>query len=196
MSSAERLVPIQLRATQKRVALLEAAAEIIAEKGYEGATLTDVAARARSSIGSLYRYFPDKPAVARALAELYGQEIAEHWNRLDAETATLGVADLVAAMLHLIISYLEKRPAFMVLVAASHDYQHKPSDRASLREHIAALVRRRRSDMREDEARLIASVTVEMVKGLSAMLGRHPGDKERIVNEFAILLEHYLMARL
>ncbi|MET1046071.1 MAG: helix-turn-helix domain-containing protein, partial [Hyphomicrobium sp.] len=51
----------QRRPGQERVAaLLEAAAAIIAEKGYDGATMAEVAARAGAQIGSLYRFFPNK----------------------------------------------------------------------------------------------------------------------------------------
>ena len=47
--------------------LYRTAIELINERGYEGATLRDVAARARVSSTLLYRYFPNKRAVVLAL---------------------------------------------------------------------------------------------------------------------------------
>lgn len=47
--------------------LYEAAIALIAERGYEGATLREVASRARVSPALLYRYFPNKRAVVLAL---------------------------------------------------------------------------------------------------------------------------------
>ena len=45
-------------------AILEAAAAVIAEKGYEGATMAEIAARSGTKIGSLYRFFPNKESIA------------------------------------------------------------------------------------------------------------------------------------
>ena len=47
--------------------LYETAIALIGERGYEGATLRDVAARAGVSPALLYRYFPSKRSVVLAL---------------------------------------------------------------------------------------------------------------------------------
>jgi AcrR family transcriptional regulator len=47
--------------------LYDMAIEVIAERGYEAATLRDVADRAGVSVGLLYRYFPSKRSVVLAL---------------------------------------------------------------------------------------------------------------------------------
>ncbi|TDC74323.1 TetR/AcrR family transcriptional regulator [Streptomyces hainanensis] len=53
---------------ERERALLEATLQIIREKGYEGLTLEQVAARTRSSKATLYRQWGDKPTlVASAL---------------------------------------------------------------------------------------------------------------------------------
>lgn len=63
------------RKGQERVAhLLEAAAQVFAEKGYESTSTADIAERAGVAIGSLYQYFPNKSALLEALAEGYLQE--------------------------------------------------------------------------------------------------------------------------
>ena len=57
---APRRIPIQERGEQRVTELLEAAAAIFAEVGYEAATMRDIAGRAGASIGSLYQFFPNK----------------------------------------------------------------------------------------------------------------------------------------
>jgi AcrR family transcriptional regulator len=47
--------------------LYETAIRIISERGYEAATLREIASRAHVSVGLLYRYFPSKQAVIVAL---------------------------------------------------------------------------------------------------------------------------------
>src|ERR1700744_4814615 len=68
-----RRVPQRQRGRERVAALLEAAAACFVEKGYEAATMTEVAARAGAAIGSLYQFFPTKEVLAQALVEQYGQ---------------------------------------------------------------------------------------------------------------------------
>lgn len=49
--------------------LLDTAAELLAERGIEGVTTGTLAERAGVSIGSVYRFFPDRIALMAALAE-------------------------------------------------------------------------------------------------------------------------------
>lgn len=60
--------PVQARSTARLTALLDAAAAAIDELGYERLTTAMVAERAGASIGTVYRYFPDRIAVLQALA--------------------------------------------------------------------------------------------------------------------------------
>lgn len=59
-------------AAQTRRALLTAALEVFAERGYAFATLAGIAARAGLTRGAVYHHFADK-------AELYLAAIAENW---------------------------------------------------------------------------------------------------------------------
>lgn len=63
-----RVEPVQARSTARVNALLDAASETIHEVGYELLTTAMVAERAGASIGTVYRYFPDRVAVLQALA--------------------------------------------------------------------------------------------------------------------------------
>lgn len=59
-----------------RTRLYETAIGLISERGYEGATLRDVAARADVSSTLLYRYFPNKRAVVLALYDELSEAFA------------------------------------------------------------------------------------------------------------------------
>src|SRR6188768_2997276 len=67
-SVALRNEPVQARSTARLAGLLDAAAAVIDELGYERLTTAMVAERAGASIGTVYRYFPDRIAVLQALA--------------------------------------------------------------------------------------------------------------------------------
>jgi len=59
-----------------RLRLYRTAIDLIAERGYAGATLRDVAARADVSPTLLYRYFPNKRAVVLALYDELSEAFA------------------------------------------------------------------------------------------------------------------------
>ncbi|MDO9591163.1 MAG: helix-turn-helix domain-containing protein, partial [Microcella sp.] len=72
--------PVQARSTARLATLLDSAAAVIDEIGYERLTTAMVAERAGASIGTVYRYFPDRIAVLQSLA-------ARNVERLMARTA-------------------------------------------------------------------------------------------------------------
>ena len=63
-----RETPRQSRARASVDVVLEAAAQVLEATGEAGFNTNAVAERAGVSIGTLYRYFPDKQAILRALA--------------------------------------------------------------------------------------------------------------------------------
>jgi AcrR family transcriptional regulator len=70
-----RRQPQQKRSQQRVERLLQAAAEVFAEVGYEAATTHMIAARAKTAIGSLYQFFPDKLALFHALEARHMEQI-------------------------------------------------------------------------------------------------------------------------
>jgi AcrR family transcriptional regulator len=63
-----RTEPVQQRSSQRITLLLDAAAALIDENGIDSLTTSDVAARSNSSVGVVYRYFPNIQSLLRALA--------------------------------------------------------------------------------------------------------------------------------
>ena len=66
---AQRTMPVQERSMRRVDAILNTAAELIAEVGVDAASTSEIARRADISLASLYRYFPNKSAVTKAVAE-------------------------------------------------------------------------------------------------------------------------------
>jgi AcrR family transcriptional regulator len=64
-----RTTPIQQRSSDRMQSLLDAAAVLIDDEGIDGVTTTAVAYRSRSSVGVLYRYFPNVDSLLKALAQ-------------------------------------------------------------------------------------------------------------------------------
>lgn len=68
-TSPVRLEPVQKRSTRRVEDLLDAAARYIHDNGFETLTTAHVSELAGSSIGTVYRYFPDRIALLDALAQ-------------------------------------------------------------------------------------------------------------------------------
>jgi len=73
MKKSERLTPLkkplQRRSRVTYDAILEAATQLLIERGYAATTTNHIAKRAGTSIGSLYQYFPNKEAIAVELLQ-------------------------------------------------------------------------------------------------------------------------------
>jgi AcrR family transcriptional regulator len=81
------LAPQQARSRESLERLMKAAREILNEKGLDAATVPKVAARAGLSPGSVYRRFPNKDALMRAV-------ILQTLAALDASTASALTSEL------------------------------------------------------------------------------------------------------
>lgn len=86
-----RRLPSQERSRIRVERILDAAGELVAERGYEATTTSLIARRARVSPGSFYQFFADKRAVVQALSarnlDAFAQQLDdivtaseyEHW---------------------------------------------------------------------------------------------------------------------
>lgn len=69
--------PVQARSNARLSSLLDAAAATIGDVGYERLTTAMVAERAGASIGTVYRYFPDRIAVLQGVAARESERFIE-----------------------------------------------------------------------------------------------------------------------
>jgi len=195
--SNARRTPQQGRGERRVAQLLEAASAVMAEVGYQAATMTAIAEQAGASIGTLYQYFPDKDAVLDALRLQYVKEFEAPWAALKSEGHTMNLKRVVDRMVDIFVAYIERRPAYLPLMTAPRVKTRDMGTRNRLREHLAGLFCDRQPNLTHEEAFRIANMTMQVLKGMSPLLdGVNAKEKEAIVCEFKILLVGYLSARL
>ncbi|ADV81269.1 TetR/AcrR family transcriptional regulator [Terriglobus saanensis] len=195
--SNQRRNPQQERGEKRLSQLLEAAASVMADVGYEAATMTQIAELAQASIGTLYQYFPNKEALMNALRQQYIDEMKMRWAPFTATPSKLSIKQLVDRIFDIVLDYIEKRPAYFPLLGTPRGNQRDPSGRSWLREHFAALFREKLPEMTLEESFRVANVTVQVLKGMHPLyLETSPEEKQEIVAEFKLLLMSYLKARL
>lgn len=88
------LVPQRSNGRERVAQILQAASEVIHQRGYADATMKEIAERADTNIGSLYRFFPTKEILADALLERYVESSAAQWKTVIAQAATTPTAQL------------------------------------------------------------------------------------------------------
>ncbi|MEU1881641.1 TetR/AcrR family transcriptional regulator [Streptosporangium sp. NPDC020072] len=109
----------QARGERRMAEILAAAATVFARLGYEAATTNKIAAEAGISPGSLYQFFTNKEAIARALVQDYLLELGRaHRGALDlADPAGLGLVELVDRAVDPIVAFNLAHPGFKALFA-------------------------------------------------------------------------------
>ncbi|MET8691600.1 ScbR family autoregulator-binding transcription factor [Streptomyces bauhiniae] len=65
----------QERGIRSRRSILEAAADVFGERGYDAASTNEILARAGLTRGALYHHFPSKEAIAVALVEAHSEAL-------------------------------------------------------------------------------------------------------------------------
>ncbi|MGW3819455.1 TetR family transcriptional regulator [Streptomyces sp. NPDC005046] len=82
-----RRAPVQRRSAERLTRILDACADLLDEVGYDGLSTRTVAQRAGVPIGSVYRFFGNKRAMADALAqrnlELYAERVTQRLREAD-----------------------------------------------------------------------------------------------------------------
>ncbi|MGV3709574.1 MAG: TetR/AcrR family transcriptional regulator [Gemmatimonas sp.] len=111
--------PMQERGRRLFDAILDAAAEILVESGLAGFTMQGVAARANTTTGSMYHFFPDGDSVLRALGERHIASIEAMLNDLlerdSAGWATMPLDEAVRKLCDPLVGYLEAHPDLFAL---------------------------------------------------------------------------------
>ncbi len=111
----------QPRGLRRVEEILNAAAQVFTEVGYDEATTQAIAARAAISPGSLYQFFPNKEAIARALAARYGEQLLLiHDTGLAREAARLPLPAFLDRAIDPIVAFNRAHPALTTLFGGAH----------------------------------------------------------------------------
>src|SRR5882757_5337001 len=106
---ATALEPKRQRGRLRVAAILDAGAAAFAERGYDAATMTEIAARANTAIGSLYRFFPTKEVLAEALLAWYAELLGEALQEIEGHAARLSPSELADAFIDLVLDLKSER---------------------------------------------------------------------------------------
>ncbi len=191
-----RRVPQQDRGQRRVDRLLDAAAELIAEVGVEAASTNAIAARAQTSVGSLYQFFPNREAVVQALAARYTAQFDELKSRTMApEVTDLPLERMMRGIIEPIAAFCVANPAYRHVYAATNDPltgRQSPEEarlHAAVVARVEALIARRTPWVDAAQRHVTAVVQVETVHAvLFHVLGEPPEARRPVVDELVRML--------
>lgn len=123
-------------AQDKRAAALKATLELIAEQGFHGTPMSQIAERANIGVGTIYRYFNSKEDLINALYIDIKTRMLRYTLRNYSED--IPVHESFKQMLNDALHYMIENPAEFSFV---EQYENSPLITAVTREEIARIVR-------------------------------------------------------
>jgi AcrR family transcriptional regulator len=115
MSTTLRNPPVQARSRERLQRVLDAAEQVLAEEGAAALTTTRIAAVAGVPVASVYRFFPDREAIAEALALRYWSEFGDAVETLAEAMERRPLRDPVATMVDALAESFRSKPGFTAL---------------------------------------------------------------------------------
>ena len=193
-----RRQPQQQRSQQRVEQILEAAAVVFDEVGFEAATTHAIAARANTAVGSLYQFFPNKLAIFNALELQHIDRVYVMWERLSRpEIVQLPFTDFVHTLVTQVQQLFEhpvSRTVFVQFFTAPNIF--KNIDRSFTQEAIkfvARLFMARNRELSWDRSQILAEICVNASNTLILLsLRSEPAHGKLIVSEIETLLGAYL----
>ncbi len=195
-----RRQPKQQRGKERVEKILDAAAAVFDEVGYEAATTHMIAAKAGTAIGSLYQFFPDKAAIFNAMELRHVERVKHMW-------AGTGTPEIVQQPLRQMIQSIAaavadlfeqpvSRVVFVQFYTARQIFQS--IDESMTQEAInfmASLLSQRNSALSHTQCHLLAEVCVHSSNAVMLAALRSPDSKHRqqLTEQIEDLLVSYLV---
>jgi AcrR family transcriptional regulator len=196
-SSSMRRTPQQARGAQRIERILDAAAEVIGEVGYEATTTVLIAARAHTAIGSLYQFFPNKEAIVAGLLERYHDDLRVVYEMvLTPDLPHLPLPEMLDRIIDPLMEFELGRRGFMTLFVGMPTSPDLARPVKAMTDEvvgrIASIFTTRLPDLDPKLARRYSTVVIHMAKAFLGMAATPIMDRAEIIAEMKIALLRYL----
>jgi AcrR family transcriptional regulator len=185
--------PKRERGKQRVAALLDAGAAVFAEKGYETATMTEIAERAGAAIGSLYQFFPSKEALAEALFDRFAERWAASFAQVEARAPGRSARELADLFIdHKLRQRTDRDAAIALSTAVAGIVERRKPLGDALRGRIAAILSAGAPALGPDEAAAAAIIVNQVMKMVPALAATEDERAAALIGEARKLLALYI----
>ncbi|MEO1376509.1 MAG: TetR family transcriptional regulator [Cyanobacteria bacterium J06635_10] len=193
-----RRQPKQKRSQERVNKILDTAAEVFLEVGFDAATTHDIATRADTAIGSLYQFFPDKLAIFHALELRHIQQGRILGSQMFAsEMAQLPLEEFIAQMVDKCVKFFENpAPKVMFIQYFTNSTIFKSIDESFTQEFVNGLAKvlsLRNPSLTAHSCHLIADVCTQSGNALLLLALRSDETyRQQIISQVKDLITAYL----
>lgn len=193
-----RTEPVQQRSAERLSKLLDAAASAVDEVGFDRITTAMIAERAGASIGTVYRYYPDRVAVLQGLRERAVQRFRAKVAEELSERKPTNWWDAVDCSVSAFVTLYRTEPGFRILHFV--DRERAPIEEGAQIE--SGYFARRMADILAEEFGLPhgpelnfrLEIAVEMSDAiLSRAFYSDPQGDQRFIDEARTVVHNYLV---
>lgn len=193
--------PRQARSAARVEHLLDVAGEVFEEVGYDAATTNLVAARADVPVGTLYRWFPDKAALAEALTDRYLARLVLLYDEVLGDLVPEErIGDFLRRVLRRVLAETRDQRALPALLVSAMVPGGRANAGARLRrgleDHVRVLIELRVPGLPDDIVDRTAEVVVTLAHlVLAASADDDEAHREVMTNEYVDVMLAYLEAK-
>lgn len=194
-----RREPVQARSREAVARMLDAAATLFVERGFDSTTTDAIAERAGVSVGSVYRFYPNKAAIMRALLDRHIEQLDALFRGLEQHAdVNLSPEQRVATGIDMFASYLANDPGFRAIWTSGHSSRELVTLGYQMSWWAASRVARLigpHLDIAPDELQRVSLVVSEASFAVLALIAHDPRpDFARgLVDEVKRLVTRYLL---
>ncbi|WP_253074352.1 TetR/AcrR family transcriptional regulator [Paraburkholderia unamae] len=174
---------------------MDAAVAVFSEKGYDAATMTEIAARSATAIGSLYRFFPTKEALAEALLQRYAQQASNGLADLQQQVPEMTLEAVADALVDFVLLLQSQRSYASALIdARSGGSEQRQRFREVMRAGVAGILGGAIAGLKPARAKVMAVVLIHMLKGVTGAANEEPAARAMLLAELRELVRLYLVS--
>lgn len=185
--------PKRKRGHIRVAAIKETAVNLFMEKGYDAATMTEIAERSGTAIASLYRFFPSKEILADALLHDYATFVFDKLAELRDRPERMSPEQLAGALVDFRLE-LQTQRRFAIGLVDAHGAKEKIRQqfRNEMIKVIAEILRKNLCRLTKTGAEKIATTLVYILKGVSQLDREKPAAQRAIAVEIGKMIGCYL----
>jgi AcrR family transcriptional regulator len=185
--------PQRARGRLRVAALLDAGATLFTAKGYEATTMTEIAAHAGASIGSLYQFFPSKEVLAEALFTRYTEHAAHTLQALVARAPGKSPAQLADLLIDRMLELRTDRDAAIAMThAVAGIIERRLPMRGAMRQQVAALLRAANPSLAARRADAASVLIAQVMKAVPALKAEQEQSRKPLIAEARKMLALYI----
>jgi AcrR family transcriptional regulator len=196
-----RRMPMQARSRERVDRILDAAAQLLIEEGYDAVKTNHIAKRAGVSIGSIYQFYPNRYAIFHALAVRYMDRISDILSgHMGPDAPERPWPEVIDEVIDILAEMWRTEPAFLAVWSA---IQHTPELRESdehystifvndiLANYLQTVLPLAARQRRQTIARIVFEISQRL---LDHSMQCGPEQDDGVIEELKLLMHAYLSA--